>query len=137
LNTTDNVECSGNQRAFSRQLFPDSGVLIILLKRSSRQRMTITMTSQNKSFNCTDSKPTVTPDAAWADQPPDQAFCQEIKATGNTPLWDPGAYGYAIYNLKGEVKALRNIAKKYGMRASYYKATQGLWISRKNAIFDK
>jgi hypothetical protein len=135
LNTTDNVECSGNQLAFSRQLFPDSGVLIILLKRSSRQRMTIMMTSQNKTF--TDSKPTVTPDAAWADQPPDQAFCQEIKATGNTPLWDPGAYGYAIYNLKGEVKALRNIAKKYGMRAWYYKATQGLWISRKNAIFDK
>ena len=93
------------------------------------------MTSQNKTF--TDSKPTTTPDTAWADQPADQAFCQEIKATGNTPLWDPGAYGYAIYNLKGEVKALRNIAKRYGMRASYYKATQGLWIARRNAILDK
>jgi hypothetical protein len=99
--------------------------------------MTIMMTSQNKSSNCTDSKPTVTPDGSWADQPPDQAFCQEIKATGNTLLWDPGAYGYAIYNLKGDVKALRNIAKKYGMKASYYQATQGLWISRKSAIFDK
>jgi hypothetical protein len=99
--------------------------------------MTIMMTSQNRSFNRTDSKPNVTPDGSWADQPLDQAFCQEIKATGNTLLLDPGAYGYAIYNLKGEVKALRNIAKKYGMKASYYKATQGLWISRKNAIFDK
>jgi hypothetical protein len=99
--------------------------------------MTIMMASQKKSFNPTDSKQTVTPDASRADQPADQAFCQEIEATGNTLLWDPGAYGYAIYNLKGEVKALRNIAKKHGMRASYYKATQGLWISRKNAIFDK
>jgi hypothetical protein len=137
LNMSDKVGCSGNQRAFSEQLFPDSGVLTILLKRSSRQRMTIMMTSQNKSFNCMDSKPTVTPDAPWPDQPPDQAFCQEVNATGNTLLWDPAAYGYAIYNIRGEVSTLRNIAKTYGMKASYYKATQGLWISRKNAIFDR
>ena len=95
------------------------------------------MTSQNKSFNRTGSKQTVTPDTSFADQPPDQVFCQEIEATGNTLLWYPGAYGYAIYNLKGDVKALRKIAKKYGMKASYFKTTQGLWISRKNAIFDR
>jgi hypothetical protein len=52
-------------------------------------------------------------------------------------LWDPGAYGYAIYNIKGDVSVLKDIAKTYGMKASYYKATQGLWISRKNATFDK
>jgi hypothetical protein len=59
-----------------------------------------------------------------------------IKATGNEPLWDPGAYGYAIYNIKGDVNVLKGIAKQYGMKATYHKATQGLWISRKNAVFD-
>jgi hypothetical protein len=69
-------------------------------------------------------------------QAPDQQFFEDIRATGNEPLWDPGAYGYAIYNINGEVNVLKEIAKKYGMKASY-KATQGLWISRKNATFDK
>jgi hypothetical protein len=70
-------------------------------------------------------------------QAPDQRFFEDIRATGNEPLWDPGAHGYAIYNIKGNVSVLKDIAKKYGMKASYYKATQGLWISRKNATFDK
>jgi hypothetical protein len=69
-------------------------------------------------------------------QAPDQQFLAEIAATGNEPLWDPGACGYAIYNIKGDVNVLKGIAKRYGMKATYYKATQGLRISRKNATFD-
>ncbi len=50
-------------------------------------------------------------------QPPDHFFCDEIEATGNRLLWDPGAYGYAIYNIKGDIRALKDIAKKYGMKS--------------------
>jgi len=46
-------------------------------------------------------------------------------------------YEYAVYNINGDVKVLKNIAKKYGMRASHWKAQDCLWISRKNATFDK
>jgi hypothetical protein len=70
-------------------------------------------------------------------QAPDQQFFEDIRETGNEPLWDPGAYGYAIYNIKGDVHILKGIAKRYGMKATYCKATQGLGISRKNATFDK
>jgi hypothetical protein len=68
---------------------------------------------------------------------PDQQFLEEIKATGHEPLWGPGAYGYAIYNIKGVVSVLKDIAKRYGMKVSYYKATRGLWILRKKATFDE
>ena len=33
-------------------------------------------------------------------QAPDQRFFEDIRATGNEPLWDPGAYGYAIPGMK-------------------------------------
>jgi len=69
-------------------------------------------------------------------QAPDQQFLEEIKATA-MKLMGPGAYGLRVYNINGDVKVLKNIAKKYGMRASHWKRRIACGSRAKNATFDK
>lgn len=76
---------------------------------------------------------------------PDAAFLNDLHAIidplGADVLWDPGAEtcgGYSVYSIdRATGERLRSIAKRYGMRATYYASSQAMFIARKNATFDQ
>jgi hypothetical protein len=69
---------------------------------------------------------------------PDYQYCLEVWDTGARQFFDAGSNGYLIYMPDGmDPKVLRVIAKKYGMRAEYWKERHQMWVYRKNAAFDR
>lgn len=73
------------------------------------------------------------------DQKAPDAFLNDLRTVTDAQiLWDPGAFGYAIYDVEGPVvDALRAVAKRYGMRLQHYRAQRAVFIARKNATFDR